>query len=403
MSASIVIFCMPGEGHMQRFLPLIQALSARGRTVHVMTHARFRTKVESVGGRFFDLFTQYPMEAADAKSLPLPSRLVTFAAVYLESLTDEVAALAPGLIIYDTFALVAPLIARRLSVPYVNVCSGHAAVPSRTVAELREDPRVAISAECWAAVERLKNVHGMSGANPFSFAETQSPLLNLYCEPPEFLDAADRAAFEPIAFFGSLAPDLREGNPVDVFPRTRRGLRIYVSLGTVIWNYYEALALAALGVISRTCADLNVDVVISLGRRRIEAAARAALVRPNVQVVDYTDQWAALREADVFVTHHGLNSTHEAVFHEVPMLSYPFFGDQPAQARCCQDLGLAVPLASAPRAPFERDALLSAMQRLTEDRKGFAARLAAARSWELRTIAERGAVIDRVLALMTGR
>jgi MGT family glycosyltransferase len=352
-----------------------------------------------VGGRFFDLFTRYPVEAADAKSFPIPSRLVTYAAVYAERLTDEVAALGPGLIVYDTFAVVAPLIARRLGVPYVNVCAGHAAVPPRVIAELRQDPRVAISAECWAAVKRLKEVHGMSGANPFSFVETQSPFLNLYCEPREFLGEEDRAAFEPIAFFGSLAPDLWDARPMEVFPRARRGLKVYVSFGTVIWRYYEAVALAALAVISRVFADLDADVVISLGRRKLEAAARASLEGPNVRVVDYTDQWAVLREADVFITHHGLNSTHEAIFHEVPMISYPFFGDQPAQAHCCQHLGLAVPLASAPQAAVERSALVGALKRLAEDREGFAARLAEARSWELRTIADRGAVIDRVLAL----
>ena len=46
----------------------------------------------------------------------------------------------------------------------------------------------------------------------------------------------------------------------------------------------------------------------------------------------------------VFVTHHGLNSTHEAIYHRTPMLSYPFFGDQPYLANRCRDLGLSVPL-----------------------------------------------------------
>ncbi len=46
----------------------------------------------------------------------------------------------------------------------------------------------------------------------------------------------------------------------------------------------------------------------------------------------------------MFVTHHGLKSTHEAIWQRVPMISYPFFGDQPALAALCQRLGLAVPL-----------------------------------------------------------
>jgi MGT family glycosyltransferase len=399
VTQSVVVVCVPGHGHWQRFVPLIEMIAARGRIVHVMTHARFRAGVERASGRFFDLYGRYPVEAADATSLPLPSRLVTFAGVYAERLAEDVASLAPALIIYDTFAVVAPVIARRLGLPYVNVCSGHAAVPSRVLAELRQDPRVAISAECWAAVRRLREVHGMAHASPFSYVEAQSPFLNLYGEPPEFLDDEERAAFEPIAYFGSLAPSFQEASPSSAFSSRRRALRLYVSFGTVIWRYYAEEACAALAVISGAAAELDADVVISLGRHRIEAGLRTSLARPNVQVVDYIDQWAVLGETDVFITHHGLNSTHEAIYHEVPMLSYPFFGDQPALARRCQDLGLALSLVPAPRSPLARGVLEQGIERLAGERQHLAARLAEARSWELRTIAEREAVIDRVLAL----
>jgi UDP:flavonoid glycosyltransferase YjiC (YdhE family) len=119
-----------------------------------------------------------------------------------------------------------------------------------------------------------------------------------------------------------------------------------------------------------------------------------------VRILEYADQWTALRQADVFVTHHGLNSTHEAIYHEVPMISYPLFGDQPALARRCQDLGLAVPLGPNPGAPVEPAGLRAALRQLAEGRDRLAARLAEARAWELRTIGGRGAVLDRVLELM---
>jgi UDP:flavonoid glycosyltransferase YjiC (YdhE family) len=151
-------------------------------------------------------------------------------------------------------------------------------------------------------------------------------------------------------------------------------------------------------VIAESAADLDVDLVVGLGGHRA-AATRAALDAPDVRVVEFADQWTALREADIFITHHGLNSTHEAIFHEVPMLSYPLFADQPLLARRCQELGLAIPLVDRPRAPVHPARLRAALRRIADERGAFARRLADARAWELRTIAGRGAVLDRMLAL----
>jgi len=398
--ASIVVVCMPERAHLQRLLPVIAGLARRGQTVHVMTDLRFGSDVELSGGRFFDLFARFPLEAADAASMPVPSRYVSFAGFYAEAMIEQVAALAPTLIVYDTFAVIAPLIGRRLGVPYVNVCTGLAAEPSRVVEALRDDPRVATSADCWRAVRLLRDVYGMADASPFSYVEGLSPFLNLYCEPPRFLDEEDREAFEPLAFFGSLAPDLREASSFDrPFRSARAMLRILVSFGTVIWRYFEAPARAALNVLSDVFADLDAEVVIGLGNHRLDDSGSARLLRPNVRTESYVDQWAALKDADVFVTHHGLNSTHEAIFHEVPMLSYPFFSDQPALARRCQELGLALPLAAAPRAPVEPEAVRRALQQLADERDAFAGRLAEARSWELAVIEGRSAVLDRILAL----
>lgn len=139
--------------------------------------------------------------------------------------------------------------------------------------------------------------------------------------------------------------------------------------------------------------------MISLGgAERLPLAAR--LARPNVRVAGYVDQLRLLRDATLFVTHQGLNSTHEAVLRQVPMLSYPFFGDQPRLAARCRELGLALPLADTPRAPLTPETVRAAFARIEARRPALTGRLAAARDWELAVIARRPAVIARIRALM---
>jgi len=403
MNASVAVFCMQGVGHLQMLLPLLEGLRTRGCSVHVFTHVDFRAAVERAGGRFVDLYARHPIEQADATSVPVPCRFVSFAGVYAEPVTEEVAALGPDIVAGDTFSVIAPVVARRLGLPYVSVIGNHAPVPERVLAALRVDPRVAISEACHAAVARLRDVHHIPEAHPFWYANALSPHLNLYGEPVEFLPTADRPAFEPVAFLGSLAPALRRSGGTTVFPRDRRRLRIYVSFGTVIWWYFAPIALAALRSIADACTDLDAHVMIGLGGHLLDPAAAATITRPNVTLHAFADQWTALEEADLLITHHGLNSTHEAIYHQVPMLSYPFFGDQPALSRRCHELGLALPLVEEPKAPLSAAAVTEAIDRIERERVVFAERLAEAREWELRTIAERDRVIDRVLALTSER
>jgi UDP:flavonoid glycosyltransferase YjiC (YdhE family) len=393
-SSSVVVFS-PGGSHVTRLLPLVGALARRGLTIHVMTRASARGAVQAAGGVFFDLFGRFPDEAADAQSIPFPCRLVTFAAVYAEALTDAVAALRPRLIVYDSFMVVAPLVAGRLGVPHGGLRATHGVPPPRAMAVARAQPHGAIAPACAAAVERLRHEHGMPDASPFSYLDGVSRYLNLYPEPEPFLDDGSRRSFEPIAFFGCLDSSTSAATA----PRDADRLRVYLAFGTVIWRYYEAAAFDAIAAIAGALAGGRTDLVVALGRHQPDAGRARSLAWPHVRVEPYADQAHELARADLFVTHHGLNSTHEAIFARVPMLSCPFFGDQPALARRCQELGLAAGLTDAPGAPLEASMIQRAVAAVQENRAVFDARLHDARRSELETIDGREAVVDRILGV----
>jgi len=403
-SGPAVVFGMPQRGHFNRLRPLIAGLAGAGLPTYVLTDRRFRPEVERAGGRFVDLFAGRPIESADATSIPVPSRYVSFAGRYADDITREVAALHPSIVVYDTFAVIAVAVANHLGVPRVNVCAGHNLAPGPTLEALHQDPRVRLSEDCWRGVRSLRERYGISDASPFSYISALSPDLNVYCEPPEFLTAEERRPFEPIAFFGSLSPEMSnvektlESHGED---DSAGKLRIYVSFGTVIWSYYASHALRALEAFSAAVAErADTVALVSLGGAGAGTGEQAAkLMRANVRVEAYVDQHEALREASVCITHQGLNSTHEAIFCEVPMISYPFFSDQPGLARRCWELGLALPLVESLRAPVDPDDVRAALARIETERAAMRARLAEARQWELETIRARPSVIARILEL----
>jgi UDP:flavonoid glycosyltransferase YjiC (YdhE family) len=404
----VAVFCMPEAGHYERLAPLISGLVRAGLSVQVFTHLRFRRQTEQAGGIFFDLFSKYPLEEADSESVPTPSRYVTFAAKYAEPIRRDVEKVHPALILHDTFSVIGRVVAGCLDLPRVNVCAGHNVAPAAYLAALPRDPRVKTSTKCLEAVKILRGSYGLNDASPFSYVSSISPQLNVYCEPPEFLDEEKRRPFEPLVFYGSL-PSPGEGKKGE--PRPNRSsfgksvsdrLKIYVSFGTIVWRYYADTAIRALTILASAFAGLDkVAAVISLGRAGVQSGSRAALIRSHVSVRSYVDQWTILREADVFFTHHGLNSTHEAIFHRVPMVSYPFFWDQPELAELCRKLGLAIPLVERPQGIFGEEDVRAVLRRLADGREAMMVSLSRAREWEQAVIDGRPAVHQRIASLMS--
>lgn len=391
---------MPERGHVQRSLPVIEALHARGCRVAVFTGQDYAGVVSQAGGQFHDLFAEGPLEAVDAESMPRPSRYVTFAACRLAPVGRRVAALDPDLLVYDTFAVIARLIGRDLNLPAVNLCAGHAMVPSRMLAALVGNPRVRTADVCHEAVARLREELGWQEASPFSYLDGLSSVLNLYGEPSQFLHAEDAAALAPLAFFGALSGAMCQ-SPVPVRERwARRPCRVLIAWGTVVWHYFTELAEVRLRTLVEVLAASGCDLLISTGGHRLSADTCAVLEAAGARVRRWLDQRAVLQEVDVLVTHQGLNSTHEAIWYGVPMLSCPFFSDQPALARRCQELGLAAPLVSDPSDPIDPLTVRSALRGLELDADGYRQCLEIARGWELETIAGRPAVVDRLLALV---
>jgi MGT family glycosyltransferase len=87
---------------------------------------------------------------------------------------------------------------------------------------------------------------------------------------------------------------------------------------------------------------LDVDLIISVGQQF--NIGKLKNIPPNVYVYKSVPQLKVLKMADVFVTHGGMNSVSEALYHGVPMVVIPFGSDQPVNARCVEQLGVGMSL-----------------------------------------------------------
>jgi MGT family glycosyltransferase len=391
----VAVFAMSDANHFWRTHTVTRVLAEAGAQVRVYSDRRFADGVAACGATLVDVFTPYPLERADPDSYPLPVRNVTWAGRFGKALIAEVAAFAPDLVVYDSFAVIGRVVGEALGVPYVCVLSGHNADPARLVPAMAHDERVAISDACRAALAVLRTLHGWSDVSPFSYYDALSPHLNLACQPPAFLTEAERPAFAPLAFWGSLPP-LDGRAPRRRAERAVPARRIYASMGTISWRYYVPEALGTLRAVAEAVGRRgDLEAVISLGGAAVDATA---LARPNVRVEGWVDQREQLAEADAFITHSGMNSTHEALFHRVPMVSYPMFADQPGlSARVCE-FGLAVALAE-PRARVTADDVDAALERLMAMGPALDEALALAHARELEVVASRPAVVAQILAL----
>jgi MGT family glycosyltransferase len=112
---------------------------------------------------------------------------------------------------------------------------------------------------------------------------------------------------------------------------------IYISLGTVFnqaIDFYK-LCFEAFGNTDHT-------IVMSIGNKaRISDLGE---IPKNIIVKNYVSQTDVLQYTKLFITHGGMNSTHEGLYYGVPLIVIPQSADQPTIAGQVADIGAGITL-----------------------------------------------------------
>ena len=112
---------------------------------------------------------------------------------------------------------------------------------------------------------------------------------------------------------------------------------IYISMGTVnndMMHFYKA-CISAL-------ANTDYQVIMSVGN--LVSVEDFGYLPDNISVFNHVDQISVLNEADVFVSHCGMNSVSESLYFEVPLVMLPQTSEQKGVAGRVFELGAGIKL-----------------------------------------------------------
>lgn len=244
----------------------------------------------------------------------------------------------------DLFALWGRLLGRLLGLPTIMcypVFATHPEFrdPPHSKLQLLRTPRQTLGH--WLRVQRyfkqLKATYNLPFNNPeelligaqtttclvFTAKELQ-PQLELFGDNYHFvgpsLDETVRMPFPDFPY-----DQLTTGRPV-----------VYISLGSVLNDarFYRQCIQA----FEKTPYTIVLNIGPRFAKRDFPAPA-------SIIVCNYTPQLEVLEQASVFITHGGMNSAQESIYHEVPMLVIPQVSDQflVAQVVQARELGQWLP------------------------------------------------------------
>lgn len=341
------VIAPPLYSHVRALEALAQQLLERGHRVTFVQQAEARTLLNDTRIGFFAVGEQSHPAGSLARTLALtarPSGLGIFRLINdLASTTDMLCRELPaalknlgvdGLIV-DQMEAAGGLVAEALGLPFVSVACALPVnrddaiplpvMPFNYATDKRSKKLYASSANVYDWLMRRQGEVIARHAQAFGLSERRalhqclSPLAQISqtlsgFDFPRQLPACFHAV-GPLRSATPRAPDAVSGRPL-----------VFASLGTLQGHRYRLFQ-----KIARACRGLNVRLLIAhcggLNATQVEK-----LKGYGAEVTDFADQPAVLSQAQVVITHGGLNTVMDAIASATPILTIPLAFDQPGVA-----------------------------------------------------------------------
>jgi len=337
----IVFFCIPAHGHTNPTLNVVRELISRGHQVWYYSYHMMREKIESAGATFVPC-DEYDMEqrlsAKDTvrvgKNLAFSTKLLVDTTLALD---DKVCAdmeeLQPDCIVADSMAIWGKAVALKLGIPFVSstttfAFNQHSAkIMKQSVGELL---KMMLSMPKISKQIRRLQQKGYPVKSVLDILQNDDKTHTIVYTSPEFQPCSETFS-DKYAFVG---PSIRPS--VETIEKKKDKL-VYISMGTVnndMMPLYKSCIFALAGT--------DYQVIMSVGN--LVPIKEFGKIPENISVFPHVDQIAVLRQADVFVSHCGLNSVSESLYFSVPLVMLPQTSEQSGVAERVYQLGAGIKL-----------------------------------------------------------
>ncbi|MBC2902080.1 macrolide-inactivating glycosyltransferase [Streptomyces sp. PSKA01] len=337
--AHIAMFSIAAHGHVNPSLEVIRELVARGHRVTYAIPPVFAEKVAETGAepKLWNSTLPGPDADPEAWGSTLLDNVEPFLADAIQALPQLIEAYdgdEPDLVLHDITSYPARVLAHRWGVPCVSLSPNLVAWEGyeEEVAEpMWAEPKKTERGKAYYARFRSWLEENGVTLHPDPFAGR--PDRSLVLIPKALQPNADRVDESVYSFVGACQGDRgAEGE----WQRPAGAERVVlVSLGSAFTKqpgfYRECV---------RAFGELpGWHLVLQIGRH--VDPAELGDVPANVEVRSWVPQLAALKQADLFVTHAGAGGSQEGMATATPMIAVPQAVDQFGNAEMLQALGVA--------------------------------------------------------------
>ncbi len=343
----ITFYSLPAHGHINPTLGVVKTLVEHGHQVTYYSIHQFRDKITFHGATFkaYEL-PHINLQHISPNSIELLTLLMKITLHLLPQLTKEIDKTKPTCIIHDSFALWGWILSRYFKIPAINSVTTFVLTPLILKRFILHGPGKNLLTNIPSLITtlRLKRTISKNYHVPIKLLNTilNAEKLNIVYTVKE-LQPLSETLDNSYKFVG---PSITRREGAGDFPIDKlRGIVIYISLGTVRNKRVDFF---------KNCIDAfretPYSIVMSIGKN-IDPSELGD-IPSNFIVRKYVPQIEILKRASLFITHGGMNSTHEGLYFRVPLLLFPQTPEQRLVSVRVQKVGCGEILEGEGPSPF---------------------------------------------------